>query len=639
MYKINPRNILLAPYRAVSVANTLSSRGYSFLKNLFLPDYKEIFYLLNTIPTEDKKSFARQASNLVSVEGMSIDDKIRIISILADTSSENRESVVQQTVRLMREDMSVDDKIAIIKVLSNYSNEDRESLVTQGLRLIRQNMSVDERIEIIRVLSVTQNRESAVTQALRLVHKDMAVYNIVGIIRYINGNGNSIITQALRLMCEDTSDSDRLEILRLLSNINNPNERMEFIVTQTVRLLREDMSTANRIEALILLSNSSYSVEDIESNVTQVLQLNQGMSAATIIRSIREIFDDSFTTRKRFITNSSQIDNNPIEVILDLFQFLDKTQRKSLPPINYSDSLGVDAGGVTRSFVSSLVKSFCKPTYQLVTESDLGVIPIIDNDSSRSFEDQEKCFKIMGVFFSAALQKYKSIVIGQYFHPIIFQMIFSLSEHDLVNKDSQEVFNKMVKIYIKEEFKLEEDLVESILQDNITEELREICYINSTKEFIEEYQLDKKIKATLIIAKSMYDFLLHPTEWNSLKGNSPDTFRDKIQGILSKEQVINAFQNGYGPNTRSMEYIKRWSGEVNTELLQKFVKAISGLTTLNNNRELSIILRKSEKDKLPIFHTCGFAIELSNYSSYEAFKEKLEISLTQCLEGSGFQIA
>lgn len=48
--------------------------------------------------------------------------------------------------------------------------------------------------------------------------------------------------------------------------------------------------------------------------------------------------------------------------------------------------------------------------------------------------------------------------------------------------------------------------------------------------------------------------------------------------------------------------------------------------------EFNLINFDNEVNQLPKFHTCDFAIELSN----EAFREKLELSLTHCFEASGF---
>ena len=253
-----------------------------------------------------------------------------------------------------------------------------------------------------------------------------------------------------------------------------------------------------------------------------------------------------------------------------------------------------------------------------------------------SLQEKEKCLLLIGRFFSAALQKHEFIQIGQYFHDIVFEMIFNLNEDDLVNKDTPQVFDKMLKIYMEKELHCKEDIVRIFLENNITEELRDIYCISSKEEFIESLELNHKINAVLLIANSMYNCLSDKNDWNRLKGDSATILRNNIQGVISKDIVINSFKSDSYP--RSFEHIKRWIKESEAEHLQKFVEAISSMTTLPVNHNLHI--EKSHGlDRLPIFHTCGFTIELSDYSSYDTFKEKLELSLAHCFEGGGYQIA
>lgn len=681
------QNIFSFPFNVITTLATKLS-----LKNLsFQSDRSKILDLLTHIPKNQRESFARNVSSLMAEE-ITISDKKKILENIMMIPKQNRESVTKNLGRLISDTMSVKEKIQIIHMLKNLSEEKIEYIAQQINRLIIDNTLVKDKdkIHLIHCLTVCplhklelvaaqQDRlisdtmsfkdkvfivhslqyiwsykmEGLVTEGVRLISNNMSAKDKMFILHSLQSvkttNLSFLITQGLRLISDNMNAQERILLIHSLEPLRIQN--LEFLTTQAMRLISPTMSAQERVSIVTTLD--SLTLADIDAVVHEVLsQLSENTSSEEIVSMILEEsrnFDlrqlEFLFARVRqkkistFSISTDELDENPIKVSVDLFDMLKKNSIQLLPSsIEFTDSSGIDSGGLTRAFVTKLIESFCNPKYCLIEETDLGAIPIIseDNNSSPlSFEDQKKCFSIMGKFFSGAIQKYKSLQIGEHFHPIVFEMIFNLNETDLFNKKLPEVLDKMLKIYMEKEFQWEEQIVKDFVDNNITKELRDIYYVNSKEEFIEDYRINKKINAILLIAKSMYDSLSDKNDWNILKGDSVDILKTNIVGALSKDTVINSFK--HNPDSILLEYITKWINETTPESIESFVQAITGMSTLFTNHELNII-HSNGSDRLPIFHTCGFSIELSDYSSYAMFKEKLELSLAHCFGASGFQI-
>lgn len=681
------QNIFSFPFNAITTVTTKFS-----LKNFsFASDRSKILDLLTHIPKSQRESFARNASCLM-LDEMTISDKKKIFETIMMIPKKNRESVTKNLGSIISDTMSVTDKIQLIHMVKNSSEEKIAYIAQQVNRLIIDNTLVkdEDKIRLIsrltscplhklQLVATQQDRlisdtmsfkdkacivgslqfcwsykmEGLITEAVRLISNAMSAKERIFILYNLQSlrttNLEFLITQGLRLISDTMNAQERILLIRSLEPLRIQN--LEFLTTQALRLISSTMSAQERIS--IVKTLDSLTLVDIDSVVHEVLsRLSENTSSEEIVRMIleesrnvdfREI--DTLFSRMRlnkiskFSISSQELDENPIKVSVDLLDMLEKNSIKLLPSsIEFTDSSGIDSGGLTRTFVTKLIESFCNPKYCLVKETDLGAIPVIskdDNSSPLSLEDQAKCFSIIGRFFSGAMQKYKSLQIGRHFHPIVFEMIFNLNETDLLNKNSSEVLDKMLKIYMQKELNCEEHIVKNVLDNNITKKLRDLYCVNSKEEFIEDYEINKKINATLLIAKSMYDSLSDKKDWNRLKGDSVDILKTNIQGVLSKDAVINSFQ--YNHESILLEYITKWINETTPKSIENFVEAITGMTTLFTNHELNII-HSHGLDRLPIFHTCGFSIELSDYSSYDMFKEKLELSLAHCFGASGYQI-
>ncbi|MGL4348680.1 MAG: hypothetical protein ACRCSV_04415, partial [Chlamydiales bacterium] len=388
------------------------------------------------------------------------------------------------------------------------------------------------------------------------------------------------------------------------------------------------------IEAALLDSNLvEYFAYTIQKSVPKFVR-NNTIITSTIQETGRKIFSEYVGNKGfKFHVSLSVFHNNPITIFLSLFYKMKQYPDSMFFQIQYLNSLGQDVGGVTRDFISRLVSTIYKESYQLYRSFNTGIIPIInDKNSNLSVDDQKKYFIVFGKLFFLSFLNHQSVTLGKHFHPSVFEMIFSLNDRDLKNIFSDEVFKKMVKIYGIKVFQLSEEAANDLSQNIMNESIQDIFCVDSIKELKDTYMYDKQINAILIIAKSMYDSLKikFPKNrlWNSLKeGSSAEKLQIKIEGEINLSKVLDALRYKGNFFENNFIYMKRWCTEANTDMLKKLVYATTGKDTLNDKDTINVTDERTD-GKLPYFCTCFSYIQLSNYSgNYEKFKKDINTTI------------
>jgi hypothetical protein len=286
---------------------------------------------------------------------------------------------------------------------------------------------------------------------------------------------------------------------------------------------------------------------------------------------------------------------------------------------------------------------------------------------------QTKCYNAIGMIFAYALRNHRNILIGNHFHPLLYQMLHSLTPQEVTLLAQQQdgaqlpptIYKKWLKAYLKSQYA---DYFVAPLNPGATEQQQRDYLaalnaavdtfvdneqaplpqpmidqeIQSRQEFFENApQIGWALDAFKILAGSMARHLPNIQDnWNHWKGAAPQDLQNKIEGVLTKEKVLNAFwpgQNYPAQNTRD-GFLKRWIDEANPEQLKKFVWAISGSYSMPDG--VRFWIQNPQRDgNLPVFHTCGRAIDLSQYATYEAFNQALMIALNNLSEDGAFGVA
>ncbi|GEM_PF-3799870 len=324
------------------------------------------------------------------------------------------------------------------------------------------------------------------------------------------------------------------------------------------------------------------------------------------------------------------------------------------------DMDGIDAGGITRDFVTRLFLALHRE--DLVDEQklpvlrvDQTVIPKISQNQEFDMLRQVTCYESIGRMFAHALQRSESIKIGEIYHPVLFEMLHALTalEIDQINLQQlnldmipQQIRNKLLKIYLKARFPETFQQFDPIFQQNVFSQTVLDDFVDrgvlpqyltmagmTRDEFYEGYELNHILLAVFVIAKSM-KLHLHWSDWNRAKGATPAALSEAIQGSLSPDLVVNALPAHFAGEADVMGFLRRWIRDPATtrNQLRNFVWAVTGSTTLSPRQQLLVNLHGNIQ-ALPAYHTCSCQIDLPIYATYETFQRKLEQSLEHVVAG------
>lgn len=270
-----------------------------------------------------------------------------------------------------------------------------------------------------------------------------------------------------------------------------------------------------------------------------------------------------------------------------------------------------------------------------------------------SKERQIQCYQGIGEIFAKTLYTRLGgyeITTGTHFHESTFSMMHALTEEDLLIK-------KLLNIFLKTNyfnlFSTEDDhgVFTFIGDAALSEEINDLLAGRISDRLVlkgidEEYRANllqisrNTIEAIIIITKSIKTRLeqridaridLNENRWDRIKGADSKALGEKIEGKLTKEMAVAAFnlQRDDFVLNQQEKFLKQWINEASFEDLEKLVWATTGSKTLLPNQRLNLhVDRALGLELLPVFHTCAKAIDWPAYTSYEMCKERLRVVLS-----------
>lgn len=589
-----------------------------------LKDFKKRLQVLNAVADLSKNTELGFIFDFVMnsiKDEMEIEERIEFLYTQVLESSHKK---------LLFERDNRQERIQLMKAICTIPPQDRMEIVSRTSILIHKQMSVEERLNILSVVKEIpfQDRGDVVYLVSQLIHERMDTekrLNMLSAVKEIpSQDRRDVVSRTSGLIHERMSAEERLNILSAVKEI--PFQGRRNAVYHASLLVREEMNAGERIRILSTLSQRPF----IRRNQVLMVQA-QHLSVDGIIAELRQIEQP---LSPGFQVDPSKITEDPNPVLKEL---LPRLQTGVIPIIKYTGSEGADAGGVSRDFVTRLFAAVCdREKKHLPMEEENGkLIPLIEN------ETQITSYRAIGALMAFALQKTKDILTGSYFSMFFFKMMHSLLRED-VEKEVKSysdipkgVCEKFFEIYAKERLRLSEDNIHEILRGNVPESVSELTGYESKEEFFTEI-FKKMSLACYIISRSLISHLKNPSNWNNLKGENPTILGQKIEGLLSKDQVLRSLR-WKREQEKTQGYLTRWIEECSEEELGCFVWAITGSKRLSANGTIEIQLYDDDNPhkKLPIFHTCSFTMDLPDgYPDYDTFEKKLKESLTSV---EGFQ--
>ncbi|MEI8301290.1 MAG: hypothetical protein WCG10_06775, partial [Chlamydiota bacterium] len=542
---------------------------------------------------------------------------VHIQSIAQMALSEN--SIIENGSNLISYDMTEDQKVRINRILSRLPLLDRSIFITQAQLLITDDMDGAEQVEVIRALAQVpvQDRANFIIQlrSLMILHMD-GEYKSVLICRLAEmpleemstfiEQVKTVIPDDETLITDDLDGGYRCEILLILETI--PVEHRANFITQVQRLIAENMDIYARYVFVLALSgvdggDRDNFVEQVLSMVPHVIVdrdwVDSILDFAHLAVDRRSDFvanvinHSSSPTVEAFIVDpDSEFQTNSISLLLNfLEQILDHNHQ--LPTIAYVGSQGIDAGGLTRDFISRLFRSLCSQTSQLPMKiTDEGLLLKIDEEAFLPKGNQIRCLKAIGIIFGAALVN-QGFTTGLYFHPVMFKMIrnLSLEEIDAILQDlsdsqqlNPQTLHKLLQPLLialyPDQFPDADALDEALASNTQLETLG-----TTMSEFLDDYPELKNIAlAIAIIAKAMKGHLVEDDASKLLV--SCQTLSNTIQGItVSRENILTSLGND-----PSADQLKRWVDQATDDQLKQFVFFVTGATALQPGVLLTVNL-------------------------------------------------
>ena len=347
--------------------------------------------------------------------------------------------------------------------------------------------------------------------------------------------------------------------------------------------------------------------------------LLQGRTLPEMPADVQVITGDAGFAFSNLNVPMKEIAERPLDFLIQLGRnYLLKG--KPFPNITYfepdgSRSRAVDAGGVRRDFVSTILE-------HLFTEDDspsklqrVDGIPRARNDAEQ--EAYQSLGRLLGLCY---LGTQTNFVSGLPFGPNFYRALCAYPD----------TTNTALAL-----MDISEDAWAKWTPDQDIDEPLEDLMLNFTApQNVGRYQ------ALKWIAQEM-QALLGEERWNQLQASTPDALKTTIEGSLDKDQIKKALTFSGGNPSEQLEAAKGWFSrfldEADIDTLKDFLRAITSSNSLRPGSTITIGLYDRDPQQFPIAHTCFNTLELPVYPSYEKFKEKLQYLLAQAKEG--FDIA
>ncbi len=612
---------------------------------------------LRSIPPEEWSLAVTQALRLIDPRDAAVAIANTLQTLIRVTQNE-REMAVELTLRLIDHPATV-YRFSILERILLIPSAEREAAANQILGYVAPATDPSIRHSLAIKLLCLNERDLIINQAIRLtgnhIDERFRPFLLNELISIPEEEREEAITQTLRAVCPETDLQDRSVILRDLHLL--PFTQREAAVTQTLRFVNNQTPVESRFR--IVHRILSLPIDQIETVVAIGHRfINRQTQAEERVRILDRIVDTPPSHRRNManplepfyfthqfipfdnhemITLSLQdIAEHPIEVL----NAYANTWARAIPLIQYDRSQGVDAGGITRDFLTRLFEALYSTDRlrsRLWSIQDPQALPIPRTGPARS--DRNRFHKI-GIVFGEILSGRLQATIGERFSPTLFAMIHSLTEHEVEGIEigqniqmDQETVARLIRIYATAQFPFMTAQEIQEMTDGELPERFETDEIHTLEQFFTDHGFYHMVEAAVLIAQGISTRI---NDWDEIKGETPAALMQAIQGAITPERIM-ASLVWSNPNGHRQDFLNRWIREATPDQLKKFLFSISGSETLGR-RALTVFSYTSQNPlTLPSFHTCNLQIDLPQYENYEQFKERFEYSLTHAVCGLGFQ--
>ncbi len=325
-------------------------------------------------------------------------------------------------------------------------------------------------------------------------------------------------------------------------------------------------------------------------NLRQLPQLAPGV----------EVFSHNSIAFNHFEVDPEELENQPINVLLHLGEAVLKDKR--MPNIIFLRSEGIDAGGLRRQLVTSLLKNLLqKPNSPLKLSKpeeslEEGIFPLLE-----TYEEQSaNVYKALGALI--ALASLGVLPLGKVLRTEFYYVLLNLlPEIDSINPN-----------------------------EPLPETLKRKIYNLITIGYPTDETPDEEIPPfclPIIMAAKGFKEIVRESDLNALQ--NPEKFNSFVTKVLGEDITLENFQRlseykgdeGHRVKGYFEQFFEKYKKD--PKMLGDIVELFTSSRALGPEKIKITVDGKMSKDALPTIATCFQQVVLPPYESYELFEEKL----------------
>lgn len=347
----------------------------------------------------------------------------------------------------------------------------------------------------------------------------------------------------------------------------------------------------------------------------------------------------------RIYIDYAKVTNDPLECLSELWNnFL--SNGSPFPSITYTNTHGIDAGGLSRDYCSRLFMNLFKPN-KLILDTDH--LPCIRDQTNSAHKEH---YRAIGAIFACCYRNdnNKQLVTGLVFNKSLFDLIKLLSDENPSNSAWIESLfllklpNSDMRINFRKKLNNPNHRLSNNDQEywNVFDIPSNYSKQQREKHLVAMAKMDSKLCPIHLIAHTMYNNLPQ-TFKDQFKAASSTQLSDRIQGFFSKELFLREIEwsvhstggtvGMYDTHCQQIKgYFNNWANTASEKNLQHLLFIITGSYSLIQGRKISLQIQhdlNTTEPRFPVAHTCFFRLDLDYKSenSQETFNDHMDYLL------------
>ena len=526
------------------------------------------------------------------------------------------------TSPIIPEGVTSRDICAIIETIGKIPQGERSDVLKHALTVIQKGVDSGDICAIIETIGkiTPDQRSDVVKHALTIINKSGCYSDVSHTIWIISktppDQRNAVLTAAIPLTdLPEYQPEQKMFAARRIFSLNSMDTRFTTLITQTndVAFSRCLVNESNTIWGLTVSQRNQ-----LITLLEQVPIPDRARVFPNILLRVNpsRVTVESNTIRLKIARD--EISGYPLEVLHNLTSDFKSGVAPKLS-ITFLGEAGVDASGLSREFIS-LLNSAIKDKMKYRERKNGLYEPF-----SKEIEGSEIAYQDIGKLMMFCLNSQhtdRPCPTGMILDLSVFVALNALANTTISQDDfnKPEHFDELFAIYkmmksineddktmirnSEEMLKADDATIKAFLSDEDIENPPD------PKKALQQYIIDTCIKPQLAplveIVRGMQSVQFPGISWEEVKAMNPQTLSEQLQGVVTREQVVNQTIFIDIPDEKQ-KWIKNWIMTTSDDNVKQFLFAITGAPALGIK---PLQIKKSTIVDV-YWHTCFNSVDIS----------------------------